>query len=1557
MQIITRARAAAAAAAAKARHLLRNSQLAAAQAYKWLLINYHHFAHVERKTGGPTVVTRPLTATMADGKNMMAPVAPVAPAAARANAPVPPYPGGGSMSREALLALVKASDNVPDVSSTSSAAAAAGGSSSSSSAADARPSNTTTGGHNRSKSGGKEGCVICSKCGLPKPPFTPPADGDDASGDGGVNGNGKSAKPKEPMDMIFFGGPGVGGRGDGNKADADSIEGARHYMQLSPPLTVSFVGHKVWYDENNENLIMLKRNTFYSLPLNQRVKQMGQQTAAPSSAKYELGCIPLGNVLDVKQSTSRTQGQSWSGKMLSVQRSDTTVEVYRVCPPILACPGSAEEDASSAASEMKPSAAVAEKRRMRSVVWPVRCREKRGNCILRGGVLWVPRRRSMARSSGATTAKSTRRVQRPSPAAGTLSMGDMLVLVTRYGIEIYSIPPTAIDSNEEAPSHKCQLHHTIKHAVQRFWYHPSDRFLILATGQQGRELRGYLLNMGDGIASNPMNAAMPMPTKLGRFVLPTSPAQKNVFLCRLYHDLYCILVDHQSAQLRLYRLTPSNPGTSAKGGAAGTCTHILHTYTSGKVNLSVVDGLLCVHNMDTGVSLLFDVRDPSPEPFVEPLPLTHAVEPNSDENVDRNIKDETDKSSSPQKAEQSDRAKRPSRATALSPTPCAYTPNLVFLAPCFMLDAKSSKIWEISINLSAIVRCRRTRNIRGLATFLLRRDGPGNVRSLKLKAKPQQQQQQQKQQQQQQQKQLIEPSETQTKSEKEDDTGKGTGTDLKNKSRNPGNPKGPPETDYGYGYGYGHTFCEYGKDLLLQTLRSLVKEGCEMDKLTAAFTAINNVYLAAVQERASVMRQGSQTQSRKMQKPGAKLSRASQRPTPGAVASSNKSSPKAGDAVSAISSLRLHKNASKSTATNTASQSSSTSGSTSGAPSGSGAPSAPSTTPSDGLSKTKGVKPNKPKPARRMDIRTRSGTSVILQTDIYRHVLLPLAGEGIRDGVSKAVIDYKHPPNFLTMAEMRAQCLVSKEDIYDLCGHIDTHMACEPVIGDHQKKVREEERKEWVARVAERLGKQVKKDDNTGEKAWDDVVSTATRTETATKTETSVDGGDEIVEDDESDEEEGCVQDSVTDSGKGGKPKADGGSTSGSVPTAATTAATKALTVPPPSPPPVDTHWLIQVVTEYIRILCNKCVPVEQYLFEFLCNLMLSVEEYHQIWQLCQHNVFSDSVAIAQSLLYAGDYHPPLWSTGMDMLFRLGEHRWMTDCLLRKRKLFPAMQFVRRRPKLLAPDLTVDLLPFLNDEDVPGSAGNLARKREIEQQKSIKKEIDEMIRETLKKNEESWAKSDGKPNQQDVKNIPRVGSKTAASMIQGLVNDVTGNVGNENTSKAEKDNDGGESVIEAEGNKNPRNDKTGEGDEEKAKSGGSGEIPDVTVDGEDNQASEGGGDETDRPTVASVFAEYTKPAVDTREEEEKVFGRRFRHGYDRPTRPLHPLDFVDLGVQRGVILTNKGGKNEVLEVSCMFSNLWVFLNWWGGREMTDTYLPPAGRDVLERYHGTEPLAL
>ncbi len=208
--------------------------------------------------------------------------------------------------------------------------------------------------------------------------------------------------------------------------------------------------------------------------------------------------------------------------------------------------------------------------------WPIACRSKRGsaNSVLRSGIAWISSR--------------------------------ILLLVTRQSLEFHRVAPTY------------KLVNTIKHSVEFFWHLPSQRILLVGTGRARDRDTGRM-----GLFVIPYELTSHAPTRLANFVLPGDPRQQDVILISLYNSTYCVHNDQIERKLRLFLIDRDT----------SICTREIKLYGTPFCGVSVIDSLLCVHNMESRISLVYDLKADAghkgtmdDHPTLSPLPIVVEVD-------------------------------------------------------------------------------------------------------------------------------------------------------------------------------------------------------------------------------------------------------------------------------------------------------------------------------------------------------------------------------------------------------------------------------------------------------------------------------------------------------------------------------------------------------------------------------------------------------------------------------------------------------------------------------------------------------------------------------------------------------------------------------------------------------------------------------------------------------------------------------------------------------------------------------------------------------------------
>ena len=106
-------------------------------------------------------------------------------------------------------------------------------------------------------------------------------------------------------------------------------------------------------------------------------------------------------------------------------------------------------------------------------------------------------------------------------------------------------------------------------------------------------------------------------------------------------------------------------------------------------------------------------------------------------------------------------------------------------------------------------------------------------------------------------------------------------------------------------------------------------------------------------------------------------------------------------------------------------------------------------------------------------------------------------------------------------------------------------------------------------------------------------------------------------------------------------------------------------------------------LSEYIHSLQQYSIPVEKYMHELMCALLISAQNFHVLYQLLQYRVPTDSERLAKILLEASGSFSPFLQISLDMFHRLGLHAYCVDALLMKDELLLALKTLQKHPHCL----------------------------------------------------------------------------------------------------------------------------------------------------------------------------------------------------------------------------------------------------------------------------------
>lgn len=174
-----------------------------------------------------------------------------------------------------------------------------------------------------------------------------------------------------------------------------------------------------------------------------------------------------------------------------------------------------------------------------------------------------------------------------------------IVFVTTLGLELYKL----LDSGKGM-----QLKEQKKHSIRWYKYTADTKLVIIASGDDCSRLFGYQF-APQGLIKLPR-----FDIDLQHGVQPGTKKQALtpdlIHPVALYGKLFCCHINPGAERVVLYRLYKD----------AIIKQYSYPTYTS-RMGISIVDNLLLVHHMNTGLVMIFDIMTNNMQPFVSPLPV------------------------------------------------------------------------------------------------------------------------------------------------------------------------------------------------------------------------------------------------------------------------------------------------------------------------------------------------------------------------------------------------------------------------------------------------------------------------------------------------------------------------------------------------------------------------------------------------------------------------------------------------------------------------------------------------------------------------------------------------------------------------------------------------------------------------------------------------------------------------------------------------------------------------------------------------------------------------
>ncbi|EKX47432.1 hypothetical protein GUITHDRAFT_106875 [Guillardia theta CCMP2712] len=250
-----------------------------------------------------------------------------------------------------------------------------------------------------------------------------------------------------------------------------------------------------------------------------------------------------------------------------------------------------------------------------------------------------------------------------------------IALITTGGLELLRITSKDV----------VQLVKHDRRAIHWYRYYHETRLVMVCTGKEANTIQCFqflpdkLMRMPDFDPDVALNAN-------GK----RSRLERNDFiLCKIYEKLCCVYVFAKRQEMIVYQL--------GKDAIGRLCTINLYSACDNYA-LSIVDNLLIVHNLDSKITLIFDIwlMQWSDHPVAAPLPLGAPV---SAHNEDRH-------ENLPSELSHAD----------------SYLQEWNFEQPNIILDKKAGKLWflEISLQNLCIISSDKVNLVRCL---LKRRDG------------------------------------------------------------------------------------------------------------------------------------------------------------------------------------------------------------------------------------------------------------------------------------------------------------------------------------------------------------------------------------------------------------------------------------------------------------------------------------------------------------------------------------------------------------------------------------------------------------------------------------------------------------------------------------------------------------------------------------------------------------------------------------------------------------------------------------------------------------------
>lgn len=107
-----------------------------------------------------------------------------------------------------------------------------------------------------------------------------------------------------------------------------------------------------------------------------------------------------------------------------------------------------------------------------------------------------------------------------------------------------------------------------------------------------------------------------------------------------------------------------------------------------------------------------------------------------------------------------------------------------------------------------------------------------------------------------------------------------------------------------------------------------------------------------------------------------------------------------------------------------------------------------------------------------------------------------------------------------------------------------------------------------------------------------------------------------------------------------------------------------------------SSQFFVWILLEYIRSLIDCSISVQHCIYELLIDSLVINKRFHQLHQILQYHIISDSKPLACLLLSLENIYPPAHQLALDMLHRISNAtEEITEVLLSKKQVIAALRY------------------------------------------------------------------------------------------------------------------------------------------------------------------------------------------------------------------------------------------------------------------------------------------